>query len=186
MLHIKRVVHNAARIADAEGSQIEVLLPASWLHDCVDVPKDSPQRSAASRLSADQAIMFLEEREYPSEHFDGIHHAIVAHSFSAKVVPETIEAKVLQDADRLDAVGALGLSRCLMLGGHMQKPLMAEKDPFCRDRSPDDSLFTIDHFYTKLLTLSGTMQTETGRKIAAERTEFLIKYLEQLESEVLP
>lgn len=182
--HIERVVLNTRRLVEAEGLSLEVLLPASYLHDCVHVAKNSPQRFQGSVLAADRAIEFLGEHSYPTEHFSAIHHAIEAHSFSANITPRTIEAKVLQDADRIDALGAVGLSRCLMLGGHFGSQLYSNDDPFCETRTPKDASFCVDHFFAKLLTLKDTMQTETGKKIAEERTSFLSDFLDQLKQEI--
>ena len=182
--HVRRVVANARAIGSAEGADFDVLLPAAWLHDCVFVAKDSPDRAKASRLAADRAIVLLEADGYPGIHLRSIHHAIVAHSFSAGIPPESLEAKVLQDADRLDALGAVGLSRCLMLGGHMGQPLASPEDPFCRARQPDDSRFVVDHFFAKLLKLAATMQTPTGRELAVRRTAFLQNYLDELAVEL--
>ncbi|MDB6113967.1 MAG: hypothetical protein JWQ62_912 [Lacunisphaera sp.] len=184
LAHVERVVANARRLAAAEGARLEVVLPAAWLHDCVTVPKDSPQRAAASRLAATQALRWLAEWDYPAPWWPEIAHAIAAHSFTAGIAPDTIEAKVVQDADRLDAIGATGLARCLMLGGALGRPLYAAEDPFCEKRAPDDRVATVDHFYTKLLKLEGTMQTESGRREARVRTEFLREFLEQLKREI--
>ncbi len=184
--HIRRVVANARALAAAEGADWSVVCPAAWLHDCVHVPKDSPRRSEASRLAADEAVRLLRGWGYPSQHLDAIAHAIAAHSFSAGIPPTTVEAKVVQDADRLDAIGAVGVSRCLMLGGAMGLPLYDRDDPFCRRRPPDDSRFVIDHFYRKLLRLADTMQTEAGRAEARRRTDFLLAFLRQLEAELGP
>ncbi|MBC8149549.1 MAG: HD domain-containing protein, partial [Verrucomicrobiaceae bacterium] len=149
--HIERVVLNTRHLAGEEGLGLEVLLPAAWLHDCVHVAKDSPNRSKASVMAADRAVEYLEEVGYPAEYFEAIHHAIEAHSFSAGIETRTMEAQVLQDADRLDALGAVGLSRCLMLGGYMGSELMSRVDPFCESREPEDAKFAVDHFYRKLL-----------------------------------
>ncbi len=181
--HIERVVLNTRRLAEGEGLPLDVLLPAAYLHDCVHVAKDSPQRSRASRLAADRALEFLKEHAYPAEHLDSIHHAIEAHSFSANIAPRTLEAKVLQDADRIDALGAIGLSRCLMLGGHMGSLLYNLDDPFCENRTPDDASFCVDHFFAKLLGLKDTMQTPAGKALAEERTQFLFDFLDQLGKE---
>lgn len=163
---------------------MEILFPAAWLHDCVSVPKDSPLRAKASELAADRALDILRKHGYPDRHFPDIHHAIRAHSFSAGITPETIEAKVLQDADRLDALGAVGLSRCLMLGGHLGSTLYHPDDPFAEKRKLEDAKFCIDHFFAKLLGLKDTMQTQAGRALAEERTEFLSTFLKQLGSEI--
>lgn len=185
LAHIERVVRNARQLARAEGADWAVVMPAAWLHDCVFVPKDSPQRRQASRLSADRAVAFLQQEGYPLADWEGLHHAITAHSFSAKVETETLAAEVLQDADRIDALGAVGLSRCLMLGGYMGREFLSSNDPFCEEREPDDSRYTIDHFYSKLLTLETTMKTESGRALAETRGDVLRGFLDQLRREVL-
>lgn len=182
--HIRRVVANACRLAAAEQARLEIVLPAAWLHDCVTVPKDSPQRAAASRLAAAQAVAWLREWGWPEALLADIAHAIEAHSFSAGLAPQTIEAKVVQDADRLDALGAVGLARCLMLGGEMGRPLYAADDPFCERRAPDDAASCVDHFYTKLLKLEATMQTAAGKTEARRRTEFIRQFLAELRREI--
>ncbi len=181
--HTQRVVLNTQQLAQAENLSLEVLLPAAWLHDCLHIPKDSPLRSKASQLSADHAIAFLKKHQYPTQHHKAIHHAIAAHSFTAQIPPRSIEAKILQDADRIDALGAIGLSRCLMLGGHMGSALMSPIDPFCESRPPDDAKFCVDHFFSKLLKLENSMQTEAGRALAKERSDFLRLFLKQLQKE---
>ncbi|HEX7630796.1 MAG TPA: HD domain-containing protein [Lacunisphaera sp.] len=182
--HVRRVVRNAERLAQAEGARLEIVLPVAWLHDCVSVPKDSPQRASASRLAAAQATEWLREWHWPEELLPDIAHAIEAHSFSAGIPARTLEAKVVQDADRLDALGAAGLARCLMLGGAMGRPLYVPEDPFCERRTPDDRASCVDHFYTKLLKLEGTMQTAGGREEARRRTGFLQQFLEELRREI--
>jgi uncharacterized protein len=181
--HIRRVVRNARAIAAAEGGLLEVVIPAAWLHDCVVLPKDSGERASASRLAAEAATAFLKEIEYPAEYLAGIAHAIEAHSFSANIRPESLEARIVQDADRLDAIGAVGIARCLMLGGAMGKPLYDPVEPLPERRPPDESRYVIDHFYQKLLRLAEMMTTETGRQEAARRTAFMRAYLARLENE---
>lgn len=183
LAHVERVVGNARSLAATEGARLEIVLPAAWLHDCVTVPKDSPQRAAASRLAAAQAVDWLCEWGWAAALRPEIAHAIEAHSFSAGIAPRTIEARVVQDADRLDALGAVGLARCLMLGGAMGRPLYAADDPWCEQRAPDDRTACVDHFYTKLLKLEGTMQTAAGRHEAQRRTVFLRQYLAELKRE---
>lgn len=183
-MHIRRVVTNARRLADAEGADWQVIMPAAWLHDCVIIPKTSPDRSRASLLAAEQAVAWLKSLEWPHGRLEEIRHAIEAHSFTAGIEPRTLEAKVLQDADRLDALGAVGLARTLMLGAEMKREFYHPTDPFCHSRHADDSIYTLDHLYCKLLTLEATMQTKSGKIEASQRTRFLLGYLEQLEKEV--
>jgi uncharacterized protein len=152
----------------------------------VAVPKDSPLRASASRLAAEQAVAWLKAWGWPDELLPEIAHAIEAHSFTAAVTPRTPEAKVVQDADRLDALGAAGLARCLMLGGALGRPLYATVDPFCAQRAPDDRASCVDHFYTKLLTLEDTMQTAGGRQEARRRTAYLRGFLDELKREINP
>lgn len=182
--HIRRVVTNAQRLAEAEGAEWSVVMPAAWLHDCVIVPKNSPDRKRASQLAAEQAIEWLTVHHWPHGSLDEIAHAIEAHSFSAGIEPRTLEAQVLQDADRLDALGAVGLARTLMLGAEMKREFYDVNDPFCENRAADDSVYTLDHLYCKLLKLEGTMQTPSGREEARRRTVFLQDFLDQMAREV--
>lgn len=184
VVHLKRVVATALALAKEEGARLEVVLPAAWLHDCVNVPKDSPDRPRASRIAAGRAVQFLRQAGYAEEFLDGVAHAIEAHSYSAGVAPRTVEARVVQDADRLDALGAIGVARCIAVGAALGRPLYEPDDPFCERREPDDRGSSVDHFYTKLLKLAGTMQTGAGRREAARRTEFIEMFIRQLRSEI--
>lgn len=184
MAHIQRVVQMARRLAQAEGADMAVVLPAAWLHDCVTLPKNAPNRHEASRLAATEAVRFLQTIDYPEQHLDGIAHAIEAHSFSANIVPTTLEAKVVQDADRLDAIGAIGVARCLLVGGALQRPLYHPTDPFCEQREPDDLTYTIDHFYRKLFKIGQTLHTQAAREEAARRNAFMQAFLDQLRGEI--
>jgi uncharacterized protein len=182
--HVRRVVANAKKLAETEGADLAVVLPAAWLHDCVTIAKNSPQRSSASRLAAERAGEFLRSVGYPAEHIAAIEHAIEAHSFSARVAPHTIEAKVVQDADRLEALGAVGIARTLITGGANRTPFYDFAEPFPVTRVPDDRTSIIDHFFTKLLKLADTMQTASGRAAAQQRAEFLKQFLTQLGTEI--
>ena len=110
LAHFRRVVKTAKMLTAEEGATLEVVVPAAWLHDLVNVPKNDPKRSLASRLSATAATEFLRSSGYPPEHLERIHHAIEAHSFSAKIEAKTLEARIVQDADRLDGLGAVGIA----------------------------------------------------------------------------
>lgn len=183
--HVQRVLRAAERIGIAEGADPQVVLPAAWLHDCVVVAKNSPLRSKASRMAAERAVEFLESIAYDRKLIPAVAHAIAAHSFSAAIAPETIEAKVVQDADRLEALGALGLARCLMTGGAMGRQLLHADEPFPVDREADDAASSLDHLFVKLLKLPSLMQTRSGRSVAEERAEFLVQFLRALASELL-
>src|SRR5256714_1330285 len=182
--HVRRVVANARKLAEAEGAELAVVLPAAWLHDCVAIAKNSAERSSASRLAAGRAGGFLRAAGYPAEHIAAIEHAIEAHSFSARVAPQTLEAKVVQDADRLESLGAVGIARTLITGGANGTPFYDFSEPVPVSRAADDRTSIIDHFFTKLLTLAKTMQTAAGRAAAQQRAEFLRQFLTQLGSEI--
>jgi len=183
--HVKRVVKNCVYLTDIESANLLVTLPAAWLHDCVAVAKDSPLRAQGSKLAAQAATAFLSGIEYPQDLLPAVHHAIEAHSYSASIPPLTAEARVVQDADRLDSLGAIGIARCLLVGGHLNRPLCDASDPFCDTREPDDGRYTIDHFYAKLFKLPDTMQTEAGRREAHRRAKLMRDYLDQLRAEIM-
>ncbi len=182
--HVRRVVATARDLAREEGAERAVVVPAAWLHDCVVVPKDAAARAQASTLAAERAARFLAEAGYPAPWIPAIRHAIEAHSYSAGIPPETPEARVVQDADRLDALGAIGIARCFAVGGALGRALYDPEDPFCADRPPDDGTYVVDHFYAKLLKLPATMQSEAGRAEAERRVRFMRQYLRALGREI--
>ena len=182
--HVRRVVANARKLAEAEGANLAIVLPAAWLHDCVAIAKNSPERTSASGLAAERAGELLRAAGYPAEHISAIEHAIEAHSFSARVTPQTLEAKVVQDADRLEALGAVGIARTLITGGANGTPFYNFAEPFPVTRPADDRTSIIDHFFTKLLLLADTMQTASGRAAAQQRSQFLKQFLTELGHEI--
>ena len=184
LLHFKRVVATAKKLCTQEKARLEIVLPAAWLHDAVIVPKNDPRRTQASKLSADAAVNFLKSINYPENFLDEIHHAIVAHSFSANIETKSVEACIVQDADRLDALGAIGLARCFIVAGMLRRPLYSEQDPFCRERPIDDQTFTLDHFYAKLFKIADTLKTRAGQQEGARRVALMTRYLSDLSLEI--
>lgn len=183
LAHVQRVVSSAKKIGIQEGADPEIVLPAAWLHDCVIVSKKDPRRDQASRLAAERAREWLAGEEFTDKQLQEIAHAIEAHSFSARITPETVEARVVQDADRLDAIGAIGIARCFAIGGMMGAALYHPGEIFPENRPADDKAYIVDHFFEKLMKLEGQMQTEAGRNEARSRTEFMHRYLEKLRNE---
>ncbi|CAB3760069.1 phosphohydrolase [Burkholderia sp. MSh2] len=182
--HLQRVWKNAAAIQAEEGGDAEVLLAATLLHDCVAVEKNSPLRAQASRLAAEKARRVLTSLDWPDAKIDAVAHAIEAHSFSACIAPLTLEAKVLQDADRLDAIGMVGVARCFYVAGRMGSALYDPDDPHAERRALDDTRFALDHFRTKLLKLSTGFQTVTGTRLALVRRDRLHRFLEEFSDEI--
>ena len=150
----------------------------------VTLPKNSPERARASAMSAEAAAPILRELGLDSRQVENASHAITAHSFSANIPPETLEAKILQDADRIEALGAIGIARCFATTGVMGGGLFHGLDPFGLDRRLDDKAYAVDHFKIKLLNLPATMQTATGRKLAEDRANVLRDFLDQLATEL--
>ncbi len=185
LAHVRRVVRAARELAEAEGAVPAVVLPAAWLHDCVTVPKDSPDRARASQLAADAAGAWLRAEGFPPDLVPAVEHAVAAHSWSAGIAPETPEAAVVQDADRLDALGAIGIARLYATAGAMGSALTHPDDPLAETgRALDDRQWATDHVLVKLLRLPATMQTAAGRREAERRAGFLRQFLGQLRSEV--
>ena len=182
--HLARVWANARAIAAAEGGDSEVLAAAVLLHDCVHVEKSSPLRPQASRLAAERARGILSGLGWPASRVEAVAHAIAAHSFSAGIAPRTLEARIVQDADRLEAIGAIGVARCFYTAGRMGSQLYDPADPRAERRALDDRAFAIDHFRAKLLTLEGGFQTTAGARLARQRTQLVADFLAAFEAEI--
>ncbi|CAB3664515.1 putative protein YedJ [Paraburkholderia sediminicola] len=182
--HLQRVWKNAAAIQAEEGGDAQVLFASTLLHDCVAVEKNSPLRAQASRLSAEKAARVLASLGWPDAKIQAAAHAVEAHSFSAGVAPTTLEAKTLQDADRLDAIGMLGVARCFYVAGRMGRALYDPADPHAAERPLDDTAYTLDHFHTKLLKLASGFQTATGVRLAKIRHDRLQRFLDEFTDEI--
>ena len=182
--HLRRVWARAQLIALDTPCDAEILLAACMFHDLVNLPKSHPERARASTLSAEAACHFLRADGFPEAKLSAVGHAIAAHSFSAAITPMTTEARVLQDADRLEALGAIGIARMFHVSGAMGGGLFDAEDPMALNRPRDDRAFALDHIETKLLKLVDTMQTAPGRAMAAERAEWMLSFRTRLLSEI--
>ena len=137
------------------------------------------------REGADMAEKILRDYGYSQERIDKICYCIRMHSYSKKLTPSTLEGKILQDADRLDALGAIGIARTFSVGGSENRAFYNPGDPFCKShREPDDKQWTLDHFQAKLLKLKGLMHTQTAKNIAQQRVDFMVLFIEQLQKEI--
>lgn len=184
--HFRRVYKLAGEIDEGEGNKADrlILLAAAYFHDAVNPPKDSPLRSNASTLSAELAEKELKKMDFPADKIDGVKHAVAAHSFSAQIPCETLEAKLIQDADRMEALGALGIMRNIYVSGLMGSKLFHPEDILAENRELDDKKYAIDHFEVKLFKLPEMMQTETGKKIATDRMKYMVDFRDTLIKEV--
>jgi uncharacterized protein len=182
--HIVRVWRNAKLIQRDEGGDLEVLAAAVLLHDCVQVAKDSPLRSKASLLAANESRVRLEALAWEPSRIDTVARAVESHSFSAGVAPSSIEGCILQDADRLDAIGLCGIARCFYTAGRLGSRLYDLADPEAKTRPLDDSRNALDHFPKKLLTLTGNFKTRKGQQLARERHQRLDEFYRAMLTEV--
>lgn len=184
--HFMRVARTAHDIASCELSSVDslVLLAAAYFHDIVFLPKDHPEAHLSSRLAAEKALEILIELQFPQPKLQAVYHAIHAHSFSAKVEPQTLEAQIIQDADRLEALGALGVLRTFYLSSKLNSQPYHPQDPFATQRSLDDKRFALDHFYCKLFHLPSLLKTAGGRRLAAQRVEFLQQFIHEITRDI--
>lgn len=182
--HVIRVWRTGRLLAEQEEANLLVVLPAALLHDCVNVPKGHPDRPRAASLSADKAEDVLKQAPYPAHLLPDVRHAIEAHSYSAGVEATTLEAKIVQDADRLESLGAIGIARCFVVTGLMGRPIADMADPLATRRELNDYDNALDHFEVKLLRLPALMNTATGRRIAEERAAFMRRFRDQLVHEI--
>ncbi|MBR3741959.1 MAG: HD domain-containing protein [Clostridia bacterium] len=162
--HTLRVYRNALLIARQEpGCDLEIVSLAALLHDADDHKLFDTRNNANARS-------FLEEQNMPPDKVERIIAAINAVSFSQNrgKKPETLEGKIVQDADRLDAIGAVGIARTFAFGGEHGRSLDA----------------SIQHFYDKLLLLKDEMNTKSGRELAEDRHSFMVRFLEEYRKEM--
>lgn len=183
-LHVQRVLNNAQRILAEMEADREIVEPATLLHELFNYPKGHPDAHLSGDVRAEQAALVLDELHYPRDKREWVLDCIRNHSFSRGVVPAHVEGRIVQEADRLDAIGAIGIARLFATCEAMGRPFYDAADPFAARRPPDDKAFGVDHFYGKLFRLADGMHTEVARRLAAQRTAFMHDYLAQLRLEI--
>ncbi|MFN4238754.1 MAG: HD domain-containing protein [Vogesella sp.] len=177
LAHLQRVWQAARLLLDSyPQADALVVMAACYLHDLVNLPKNHPQRHLASRQAAALACRELAAAGFPADKLAALGHAIEAHSFSAAITPQTLEAQIVQDADRLDALGAVGLARLFYTAGKMDSQLAHPDDPQALQRPLDDRRYALDHITVKLATLPATMQTAAGRSLGEQRLAWLMQF----------
>jgi len=182
--HLERVWRNAQTLlAQHREADPLVVLAASYLHDLVNLPKNDPARDQASRRSAQRARAELAALGFPLDKLDAVAHAIEAHSFSAAIAAQSIEAKIVQDADRLDGLGLVGLARMFYIAGRMESSLAHPDDPLGAKRAFDDRRYALDHIMVKLIKLPDMMQLEAAKTLGRERLAQLLAFREQFAAE---
>jgi uncharacterized protein len=180
--HVLRVLALAEHLAEAEGADWEVVRTAALLHDAA--------RSNGDRMATDHAHAGADlARELlasqPPEVVEAVAHAIAAHRFRTGPVPATLEARVLHDADKLDAIGAIGVARAFAFGGHEGQRLWAEVPPGYKESQDSRHEHTPVHeFELKLVKIRERLLTDSARALANERHAFMVAYFDRLEREV--
>ena len=182
--HVLRVYSNAEKICKKEKANKKLVLSAVLLHDIISFPKSDKRSKTSSTKSAIKAKKILKNLQYSNDEIEIISDAIESHSFSKNKTPKSIEGKILQDADRLDALGAIGIARTFAVGGSENRSFYNSDDPFCISRKPDDHEWTLDHFFKKLLLLESKMNTKSGKIEAKRRTKILKKFLIDFKKEI--
>ncbi|WP_042697246.1 HD domain-containing protein [Thermococcus sp. PK] len=164
--HVKRVFNLCLHIGKVEGADLEVLALAALLHDIARPLEDKGLVEDHAKESAKIARRFLTSLNY--QKVEDVVHAIEAHRFSRPPEPQTLEAKILSDADKLDAIGAIGVARVFMYSGEHGRDIEA----------------SIKHFEEKILKLKDLMYTKTAKRLAEERHRFVEEFIERLLKEI--
>ncbi len=182
--HVLRVASNAEVLCKNEGIKSELVLAAVYCHDLVNLAKDHPDRKKASTLSAKAAERILIKSGYNNEEIEIIKQAIIEHSFSKGDKASCLEAAIVQDSDRLDALGSIGILRCAAVNAKMNSKFYDPQDPLAEARVLNDKDFMLDHYFVKLFKLPDLMNTKAAQILAIDRVEFMRNFVKQLMMEV--
>lgn len=184
--HIERVWKLSKKIAEKEGGNLEVIELSALLHDIADPKFHNGDETLALKISKD----FLEEIHVEGELIEQVLFVIKNISFKNRAeAPENhpLELQIVQDADRLDAIGAIGIARTFNFGGFknnlMYHPEIKPNLGMNKEEYKKSNGTTINHFYEKLLLLKDLMNTETAKKIASERHDFMLQFLDEFYKE---
>ena len=184
--HIERVWKLSKKIAEQEGGNLEVIELSALLHDIADPKFHNGDETLALKISKD----FLEEIHVEGELIEQVLFVIKNISFKNRAeAPENppLELQIVQDADRLDAIGAIGIARTFNFGGFknnlMYHPEIKPNLGMNKEEYKKSNGTTINHFYEKLLLLKDLMNTETAKKIASERHNFMLQFLDEFYKE---
>jgi uncharacterized protein len=180
--HVLRVLALAERIGQAEGADLEIVRAAALLHDVARADEEGSSTCHA-QAGAQRAREILQG--HPPEKVEAVAQAIATHRFREKSIPQTLEAQVLYDADKLDAMGAIGVARAYAISGQARQRLWGPVPADYRGEAQGTPEHTAVHeFVFKLSRLKGTLFTPTAKAIAAERHRYMVKFFARLEREV--
>ncbi|WP_319506826.1 HD domain-containing protein [uncultured Methanolobus sp.] len=187
MSHIERVENTCMNIHKKEGGDLQVLRLAALLHD-VGIVREHKEGGNHAQYSAEIASEFLREKGAEAELIDHVTSCILTHRFSRGMQAQTIEAKILQDADRIDALGAVGIFRSLVSMGALRAlkhtiGTVKETSMNAYTEDPFDGFY--DYMERKPFKIMERLNTETAKEIADQRLAIMRMYLEQLKEETL-
>lgn len=182
--HIGRVMASARKISHGENIDLACLLAGVCCHDIVNLPKNHPDRSNASNLAAEKAKPLLIQAGFNDQEVKKIQQIVIEHSFSKGLKPSTLEAAILQDADRLDTLGAIGVLRCASVNTQMKSSFYDPFDPLAESRDLNDKEFMVDHYFVKIFKLPELMNTPKAKEEAVKRVEYMKDFLKVLMTEV--
>lgn len=182
--HVGRVASTAKELSENQDVNLECVLAGVYCHDLVNLPKDSPDRKNASTLAAKEAEPLLITAGFNEQEIIIIKKAIIEHSFSKGLKPSCLEAAIVQDADRLDALGAIGILRCAAVNTQMKASFYDPFDPLAEMRKLDDKSFMLDHYFVKLFKLPELMNTSQGKALGFKRIEFMKNFISELTKEI--
>lgn len=182
--HVGRVIASAKRLAEGEMVDLPCLLAAVCCHDIVNLPKNHPERSQASQLAAQRAAPLLMQSGFSNEEIKKIQQYIIEHSFSKGLKPTSLEAAILQDSDRLDTLGAIGVLRCASVNTQMKSSFYEPFDPLAESRELDDKKYMVDHYFVKIFKLPEMMNTTKGKTEALKRVDYMKGFLSTLMLEI--
>ncbi|MFB5661784.1 HD domain-containing protein [Alteribacillus sp. HJP-4] len=173
--HSHRVAVWSVRLAEEEGADRFICELAAWLHDIADSKLNETEHAGQANVKN-----WLDQHVENSHKRDHVMDIIKTMSWRKGSNPpmNTLEGRIVQDADRLDAIGAIGIARAFAYSGSHGKPL---HEPAAEDKDNRDT--AIQHFFDKLFLLKSLMNTETAKKVANQRQKYMISYLEQFYSE---
>lgn len=178
--HTERVCNLALKIGKKEKADLDVIKAAALLHDVARLKEDKNEVECHAEHGAEMAEDILKEMQFPEDKIKKVVHSIKVHRHSKGLPAENIEAKILQDADRLDALGAITIARMFSTGGKINRPLYKPDVPFGKVHEGYYSDSTIHGFYTKILKITPeTFNTAFARKLAKGRYKFVEKFLNQ-------
>lgn len=181
--HVERVETLCRELAEEEEARNDILVPAALLHDIGRNKENAGQIQDHARWGADEARRILSDRGYDEDTLEAVHHCILTHRYSNEAEPRTLEAKVLSDADNLDAMGAVGVARTFSFSGEKGRPL-ADPGLLPEQDDSESGETGLNHLKKKILNLKDRIYTEHGQKLAQERHDFVLDFVKKLRDEI--